>query len=435
LPARRGICGGAALLVDFRATPRLDSRLTGNGGLLAVNASQTDVVVAGHICLDIIPGLSAAVGSPADLFRPGKLVKVGPAVVSTGGAVPNTGLALRRLGAAVRLMGKVGDDLLGNAILDVLRRHDPRLAEDMIVTAGENSSYSVVISPPGLDRTFLHCPGANDTFTAEDLPLARVAGTRIFHFGYPPLMHQMYADGGVGLARLLGGVRGQGAAVSLDMSRPDVTSEAGRADWPGLLRRALPHVDLFLPSLDETLLMLERETFLRLERDVGPAAMAAHADGKMLGRLAERLLEMGPAVVILKLGDQGLYLRTTGQAVRLAAVGGGLNLDAAAWCDRELLAPCFDVVVAGTTGSGDATIAGFLAALLHGLRPEEALRTAVGVGACSVEQADATSGVPTWTAVQQRLAAGWRQRPVVLALPGWRFDAQRGLWHGPGDRT
>jgi len=47
----------------------------------------------------------------------------GAATVSTGGAVSNTGIALHRLGVPTRLMGKVGDDILGRAIPDVLRSH------------------------------------------------------------------------------------------------------------------------------------------------------------------------------------------------------------------------------------------------------------------------------------------------------------------------
>src|SRR5512143_2007130 len=151
-----------------------------------------EVVVAGHVCLDIIPALTG----PPDL-RPGRLVVIGPSSVSTGGPVGNVGLALHRLGVPVRLMGKIGDDMFGRAVLEFLRARDPQLAEGMIVAPGETTSYSVVINPPGLDRTFLHCPGANDTFGAGDLPLERLAGARILHFGYPPLMRRLYEDGGV----------------------------------------------------------------------------------------------------------------------------------------------------------------------------------------------------------------------------------------------
>ena len=111
----------------------------------------------------------------------------------------------------------------------------------------------------------------------------------------------------------------------------------------------------------------------------------------------------------MKLGEHGLYLRTT--AMRPIGFGGrrrsGLcrGYGGTANCSRHVLRSS-----GGTTGAGDCTIAGFLAGLLKGLGPESALRGAVAVGACNVEQADATSGVPSWEAVQARIAAGWSKR-------------------------
>src|SRR3954453_4168360 len=139
--------------------------------------AAAEVVVAGHVCLDVIPRLDG----PAAL-APGSLVNVGPADLPTGGSVLNTGLALHRLGVGGRLVGRVGDDLFGTGVLDAPRDRDPALAAGMVVAPGEATSYSIVISPPGVDRSFLHCPGANDTFTAEDVPDEALAGARIVHF-------------------------------------------------------------------------------------------------------------------------------------------------------------------------------------------------------------------------------------------------------------
>jgi len=160
--------------------------------MIAPDAPSPLVVVAGHICLDIIPVLA----EEPDL-RPGSLVEIGPAALSAGGPVGNVGLALHRLGVPVRLVGKIGADVFGRVLLDVIRRRDPALADGMLVASGETTSYSVVISPPGLDRTFLHCAGANHTFGAADVPVDALCGARILHFGYPPVMRRFYADGGV----------------------------------------------------------------------------------------------------------------------------------------------------------------------------------------------------------------------------------------------
>jgi sugar/nucleoside kinase (ribokinase family) len=327
---------------------------------------STDAIVAGHICLDIIPGFLPRAGDVRAMLQPGKLIQMGPATLATGGAVSNTGLALHRLGVATRLMGKIGDDLIGRAIVDFVRGIHPPLVEGMIVTRGETSSYTVVINPPGVDRTFLHCPGANDTFSERDIVADRLAGARLFHFGYPTLMRRIYSDGGVAMESIFRQARQQGLTTSLDMSYPDPQSAAGQVDWPAWLQRVLPQVDIFLPSLDETQLLLRT--------------------GARPRELAKRLQELGPKIVGLKMGAEGLYVR---------------------WDDREHYAPCFQVPVAGTTGSGDATIAGFLAGYLRGLPAEETMTMAVAVGACCCEAPDATSGIRSWEATRQRVAAGW----------------------------
>jgi len=360
--------------------------------------AAAEVVVAGHVCLDVIPRLDG----PADL-APGGLITVGPAELPTGGSVLNTGLALHRLGVGVRLVGRVGDDLFGTGVLDALREHDPALAAGMVVAPGEATSYSIVISPPGVDRSFLHCTGANDGFTNDDVRDEALAGARVFHFGYPPLMRAMIAEGGGELQRLFARARGAGATTSLDLCMPDPGSEAGRVDWEALLAATLPHVDVFAPSVGELLVMLERDA-------------GATVDRALLTRVAERLLAMGAPIVAIKLGDQGLYLRTSAGVGRVA---GRLGLDADAWREREVVSPCFAPArVAGTTGSGDATIAGLLAALLRAEDPVTAATSATAVGACSVEAPDATGGIPPWPQVAERMRAGWPRLPLTLDLGG-----------------
>ena len=326
---------------------------------------RAEAVVAGHICLDIIPPFPGDVSHPEALLAPGTLVTVGPAILSTGGPVSNTGLSLHRLGVPTRLVGKVGHDLFGRAILDLLDREGPHLAGGMIVDADESTSYTVVISPPGIDRVFLHSPGANNTFRADDVEMSAVRGARLFHFGYPPLMRQMYQREGRELASLMRRVKEMGLTTSLDMAYPDPNTEAGQLNWLPVLEHTLPHVDVFVPSLDEALFMLDRARFEDLNRQEG--GLVAHIDGGLLSDLSDRLLELGVALVALKLGDQGLYLRTTAAASRLEAMGGCQPQPLDDWLGRELLAPCFRVDVVGTTGAGDATIAGLLTGLLRGL--------------------------------------------------------------------
>lgn len=387
-------------------------------------STDFDAIVAGHLCLDIIPEIPAAVGGLAGLMTPGRLSEVGPAVLSTGGAVSNTGLVLHKLGIATRLMGKVGDDLFGMAIRRIVAAQGEGLVDGMVVDPAVTSSYTVVVNAPGVDRIFIHHTGANDTFAADDVRYDLVARARLFHFGYPPLVRLMYEDGGRELAEIFQRVKAAaalsgGCTTSLDLSLPDPASPAGCADWPAILRATLPAVDICAPSIDEILYMLRRSDYDRM-KSVGagspspgsPCPDSILITPALLADLADQLLAWGVKIVLIKLGDQGVYLRTAGRAA-LAALGRGGPADPAAWADRELRAPCFQVQVAGTTGAGDATIAGFLAALLRGMGPEDALTAAVAVGACNVEAADALSGIRTWDETWARIAAGWPRRLKV----------------------
>jgi sugar/nucleoside kinase (ribokinase family) len=248
-------------------------------------------------------------------------------------------------------------------------------------------------------------------------------------------MRSIYQEDGRELVSMLEWARRQRVTTSLDMALPDPASEAGQLDWAAFLQNVLPRVDLFAPSAEELLFMLDRPLFERFQEHASGANIVLQMDGGLLSLLAEQCLALGAAAVALKLGDQGLYLRTTTESLRWRNAGRGLRGDQQDWCGRELLIPCFQSRVVGTTGAGDATIAGFLTSLLGGREPETVMRDAVAVGAYSVEAADASSAIPSWEAVQQRIAAGWQSSALWLSLPDWRQDAERSMRYGPHDRN
>jgi sugar/nucleoside kinase (ribokinase family) len=368
-----------------------------------------DVVAAGHICVDITPAFGQVSGKTvAEILRPGKLLVVGAPTISTGGPVSNTGLALRRLGLKVSLMGKCGDDPFGEMLLDVLRREAPGCESGMSVSPGEKTSYTIAIVLPGIDRIFLHCPGANDTFGSGDIDTSVVRRARLFHFGYPPLMKRMYSGSGNELAKILQGAKDAGAITSLDMALPDPDSEAGRTDWRTILSKALPHTDIFLPSLEELLFMLQRKRFDELTG--GASSIADGFTPADVRSLADECLKMGAEIVVLKCGHVGAYLRTARPLKRLA----GLVKNAAAWQDVELFEPTCKVTnIVSTTGSGDSSIAGFLAAFLRDEPPARCMATLTVVGAQNLSALDAVSGVRSWDETLKQLAAG----PAKNAVP------------------
>jgi sugar/nucleoside kinase (ribokinase family) len=393
-----------------------------------------DIVVAGHLCLDITPAFPPSdAKSLSELLVPGKLVNVGECVVSTGGPVSNTGLALIKLGARAMLMGKVGDDSFGASVVEKMAAHGA--ADGIIVVKGEQTSYTIVVAPPGIDRVFLHNPGANNTFGADDIPYAKLKDVRHFHFGYPPLMRRMFQNGGVELVDILKRAREQGVTVSLDMSLPDPQSESGKVDWDAVLRKALPYVDVFLPSAEEMLFSLDRKRFLERREQ-------SHQSGKdsldlfsaeEYSALSSRLMEYGAGVVSLKSGHRGLYLRTAGKA-RLEKFGRARVGDAANWADRELWEPPFRVPrVVSATGAGDSCIAGFLASFLRGETVESAIRYASAAGGQNVQVADAVSGIKSFEETRKMIPE-WEKVKLEVAGKGWRFEEKEGIWVGPSDR-
>jgi sugar/nucleoside kinase (ribokinase family) len=397
-----------------------------------VSDRSIDVIVAGHVCIDVIPRFPAQTPPLERVFQPGRLQAMEQATLSTGGPISNTGLALSKQGLAVALMGRVGADDFG----ELTRRKLSASAnvDGVVVDPESGGSYTVVIAPPGVDRIFLHCTGANDRFGAEDIRVDLCAKAKLFHFGYPPLMRRMYVDGGDELIAVFRKAREAGATTSLDMALPDQNSEAGRADWESILGRLLPFVDFFLPSIEEALFMADRKAYDRFKAKAGPGDLIDCVDGDTYSNLASRFLEWGTAVVALKSGHRGFYARTAAET-RFGALGAARPGDLGQWASREIWMPAFQPVEGGSaTGSGDSSVAGFLAAFLRGESPDSAVACANAMGYQNLQTLDAVSGIGDWEATK-RLAADPDRRQIAfeLAAPGWRFDDGARQWIGPND--
>ena len=395
---------------------------------MSKNNIQPEVIVAGHLCLDLLPTFDTDhQTSFADMFVPGKLNNVGESVLSSGGTVSNTGLALRQLGFKTGLMAKIGDDLFGRGLLGILEEFKSGL--QLIIDPESSTSYSYVIAPPGVDRIFLHHTGANDTFCSSDLDYESISGARLFHFGYPPLMRKMYEQDGSDLAAIFRQVKAKGVTTSLDMALPDPDSPAGKANWLKIMENALPYVDIFLPSLEELMYMLEREEYLRLcelGRKVGKGFIEMF-DMSSLPGLADRVMELGCAAVVIKLGYKGLYLKTA-DAARLADCGRSSFFDPAQWADQSLFAPSFLVTkIASTTGAGDASIAGFLSGVLSGQPAYIALQLGCAAAAQKIQIRKSFGGIEPLPDLLSRLDE-WPHEQVKDIPAAWQMDEARRIW-------
>jgi sugar/nucleoside kinase (ribokinase family) len=394
---------------------------------------EIDVIVAGHICLDITPAFpEIETENIEQLLIPGKLLNVGKVAISTGGPVPNTGLAAHRLGLKVELMSKLGDDLFGKTTLDLLRQSIP--VRGMHIVNGEASSYTIVIAPQGIDRIFLHNPGPNNTFGYEDINFNLVSKAKLFHLGYPPLMKHLYEKNGEELFRIFKKAKESGATTSLDVSLPDSNSESGKVDWQAILEKILPYVDIFLPSFEEILYMLEKEKFFKYRSSNSKGDIISQIKGDDLTRLSEKMLEFGTNIAVIKCGYKGFYVRTANRA-KFSKIGYARPGNLENWSSRELWHSTYHVdKIVSATGSGDSAIAGFLAAYIKGETIENALKYACAFGAQNLRVLDALSGLKSWNETKEEILLNPLQDKLEPDTDGWKFDSSYQAWKGPNEK-
>lgn len=376
---------------------------------------KIDAMVAGHLCLDIIPRIIHSAKNIGDIFHPGKLLNVGECVLGTGGAVSNTGIALKKLGAKVCFCARVGNDEIAKTTISILRKNGD--ASGISVSGDSSSSYTVVIAVPGIDRIFLHHTGTNDEFCSKDLNKSLLSECRHFHLGYPSLMKKISQNDGAELVKIFKTAKSAGATTSLDMSLPDPDSFFGKLDWRKILSRTLPHVDVFVPSFEEALFMLYPEKFLKLKKKSGGDDITWSLDDGTYREIADEYIRLGAKIAVIKAGRRGIYLKTSAT---------GLDRN---WAGKELWCPAYKIAkIASATGAGDASIAGFLKAYLQGFSPEKCLKSAVCLGWQNVQAYDSVGGIRTWN---ETLALVKKNMPFIdPAIPAerWKFDAGAGLW-------
>ncbi|MFP4014002.1 MAG: carbohydrate kinase family protein, partial [Chitinispirillaceae bacterium] len=356
-----------------------------------------------------------------DVLSPGKLLTLEGVTFTAGGVAGNTGLALLALGADTDIQAICGCDIFGDALENIFVSHGAKNC--LSKRSGMATSFTIVLSVAGFDRIFLHESGANDFFTADDVNCDRLSPGDIFHFGYPTIMKEMRRGGGEELLRMFRKVKKSGALTSMDLTLPDPQSEAGRCDWEQILKNVLPYVDIFTPSYEEILFMLDREEYGNFRQKPFRCDPLENLDIGSVSRLGVRILGLGAKAALIKCGIRGMYLKTADNAGKDYPY-----ISALRWSDRELFCPSFKVDrVVSATGAGDSAVAGFLMSVIRGKTPENALRIAAAVGARSVKSTDSFSEVGSFEDVQAFSETADLNTFSVQGA-GWAKDASTGVW-------
>jgi ribokinase len=266
-------------------------------------------------------------------------------VTTPGGKGANQAVAAARLGYPVQMIGKVGEDVFGQALLDNLA-HAGVGASAVERVAGPSGVAPILVADNG-ENSIVVVPGANGEVDCASIDrhsaLIRSAGMVLCQLELPleTVSHvlALCADAGV--------------PVMLD---PAPAAPLPEAIWS--------QVTWFTPNETEAALYVGDE--LAEENS------------------AKRLLGRGLRGVVLKRGSKGAYV----------AVAGGK----AAWVRP------FPVEAVDTVGAGDCFNGAFAVALLEGLDPFAAARFASAAAAISVTRRGAQASMPTRAEVDAFLA-------------------------------
>jgi sugar/nucleoside kinase (ribokinase family) len=264
-------------------------------------------------------------------------------LLTSGGCAANTAVDLAKMDVRCSIIGRVGDDLFGSIVREMLKR-DGVETSGILNTAGSDTSQTLIVIVKGEDRRFVHTFGANAKLTPDDIPLDRLKDIKVLYIGGYLLMPNLQQGG---LTQLFKHAQANGVKTVLDVGIP------GRGEYLSRLQELLPHVDVFLPNDDEAEIMLG-------ESDPRQQALRFH--------------EMGAKTVVITCGEHGSFLVNE---------------------NERLESGIFRMDYVDGSGSGDAFDAGFIVGMLRGLDAKGCLTMASALGASCVRKVGTTPGVFT----------------------------------------
>jgi sugar/nucleoside kinase (ribokinase family) len=365
---------------------------------------EYDAVIAGYTCVDMIPvfpkiGNSASI---SDLFTPGKLIEIENMNFVLGGAVPNTGLAMKKFGRNVFLNGLIGNDMISKIAREWLNQYG--ISEGIATTSASGTAFSIVLAPPGIDRIFLESPGCNKIFDSTFINYDVVSRSKIFHFGYPPLLRQFYLNNGFEMVKMFRKVQELGAVTSLDFSLPDTESESGKVNWPEVMKATLPFTDIFVPSLEEVLQIMMPGKYNEIRSAASGEDIIKDIPVELIRELGSMIISSGVKILMIKAGERGAYLKTgnmSGLDKKLEC-----TLKDEEWNNKEFWCTAYHAdkaKIKSASGAGDTANAAFLSAIIDGNSPEVAVKYAALAGRNNLYCLNLYSDLESWSAMSKEI--------------------------------
>ncbi len=295
-----------------------------------------DVACCGLSVVDVF-------GKPIDTIpEKGKLAIFDTLEIHSGGCAVNAANALGKMGLSVAVISKTGNDIFREFLLNDMQSNNVDTS-GVIVDNEVSTSFTFVMVPSDGQRRFLHTPAANNAFTYDDVDFDIVAASRILHVAGTFLMETF---DGEQTGRTLEKARSLGVITALYTAYNDRLP-----DWDAKMKHCYPHLDYFLPSIEEA------------------EKLSGMNDPKQMARFFK---DRGCKVVGIKRGPCGSYILSD---------------------DAEFEIPIYRVDVVDTSGAGDAFVAGFLAGVSKGWDLYECARFGSAVAAFCVQSIGTTTGI------------------------------------------
>ena len=317
-----------------------------------------DILTLGEVLIDMFPAEVGRTMTAVSSFLP-----------KPGGAPANVAVAASRLGARAGFVGKVGEDIFGHYLEEVLRkegvdtsglRFDPHARTTLVFIALPDVNTAEFV--------FYRNPGADMLLSPDELGRQLLSSVSCLHFGSLSLIVE---PSGSATRLAVEIARQAGALISFDVNyRLPIWESAPNA---------LTSVKAIIPAVD---LVKVNETELKL--------LTGQDD---LERGAGSLLEQGPELCVVTLGPKGSYYRSR---------------------ESSEFIPAFQVETVDATGCGDAFVAGLLFHLvcdgkrlddLSAERLNAALRYANAVGALTAMSLGVIPALPRASQVAEFLEA------------------------------
>ena len=340
------------------------------------------ITVAGSLVLDITP--VAETGCSLD-FCGGSQTYLKRIAVNPGGCVGNTGVALHKLGFPVHLISKIGEDdfgMIASRVIGRLGCHN-----SLITDRTEATSCSIILLPRDNNRVILHKRGASHMIRREEILSFMPSDTSVLHLGYPPNLPILWIDVAKELLKLLKEMKNRGIVTSIDMCAIKIHGDYGIKEQRKALESVLPYCDIFLPSME----------------DISPLYSDTPLNKDEIQSVSEYFISSGVAIVLIKDGKHGMYLRT-GSSERLSKLHSIFksHKEIDNWSEKSMWRNAAEVSeIVSTTGAGDIAVAGFLSSLLFDkvLSPDKSMDFATALAGISLKSQDATSLIPSYEEV------------------------------------